>query len=239
MSLLTIVRHGQASFFADNYDQLTAVGEQQSHLLGSYWANQRLVIDEVHTGPRIRQQKSAELAGVDFQRSGLGWPEPIVMQDLDEYDLDGLLNRFAPRLAERNSDFARLVQSYHQSEGEQNRLRDFQRMFEVLLKHWQTNELHDVDVESWPTFRQRVQRALRKIQDQPGRKRRAVLFTSGGFIGCAVQHALGVSDHAALELNWRVRNSSLTDFVFTQDRFTLDSFNSIPHLNDPALWTYR
>ncbi len=239
MSVLTIVRHGQASFFADDYDRLSAVGEQQSRFLGKYWANQRLVIDEVYTGPRVRQRQSAELAGVDYQQSGFVWPELIVLDDLDEYDLDGLVNRFAPRLADRNSDFARLVKNYLQSEGEQNRLRDFQRMFETLLRHWQTNALPDVDVESWPAFRQRVQRVIRRIQDHSGRKRRAVLFTSGGFIGCTVQQALGVSDDMALELNWRVRNSSLTEFVFTQDRFTLDSFNMIPHLDDPTLWTYR
>jgi broad specificity phosphatase PhoE len=66
-----------------------------------------------------------------------------------------------------------------------------------------------------------------------------VVFTSGGVIGCSLQQALGVSDAMALELNWRVRNSSLTEFMFTPDRFTLDSFNAIPHLHDPALWTYR
>ncbi len=42
-----------------------------------------------------------------------------------------------------------------------------------------------------------------------------------------------------MELNWRIRNCSLTEIVFTRDRVTLDSFNGIPHLDDPALWTYR
>jgi hypothetical protein len=40
-------------------------------------------------------------------------------------------------------------------------------------------------------------------------------------------------------LNWRIRNCSITEFVFTADRFTLDSFNSIPHLAEPELWTHR
>jgi len=42
-----------------------------------------------------------------------------------------------------------------------------------------------------------------------------------------------------LELHWRLRNGSLTEFAFTRDRFTLDSFNTVPHLDDPALWSYR
>ncbi len=239
MSQMTLVRHGQASFFADEYDKLSSLGEQQVRRLGRQWAQQRLVIDEVYCGPRSRQRASAELAGSEYQQSGLGWPEPIELADLDEYDLDGLMNRFVPRLAERNSDFARLVEIYRQSEGEQNRLRDFQRMFETLLRHWQAAEFPETGVESWSAFRQRVARVVRHIQDRPGRSRRVVLFTSGGFIGCAVQQALGADDLKALELNWRIRNSSLTEFMFTPDRFTIDSFNAVPHLDDPALWTYR
>jgi broad specificity phosphatase PhoE len=66
-----------------------------------------------------------------------------------------------------------------------------------------------------------------------------VLFTSGGFIGSAVQRTLSGPVRTALELSWRIRNGSLTEFVFTRDRCTLDSFNTVPHLENPDLWTYR
>lgn len=239
MSVLTIVRHGQASFFGDDYDRLSAVGEEQCRHLGKFWARQELVIDEIFTGPRLRQQDSAELTGRAYRQAGLDWPEPTVLDDLDEYDLDGLVNRFAARLAERDSNFNGLMENHLQSQGEHERVRSFQRMFEVLLSHWQAAKVPDDDLESWPAFRQRVQRVIRRIQERSGRGKRVVVFTSGGVIGCLVQQALGVSDAMALELNWRIRNSSLTEFMFTLDRFTLDSFNSIPHLNDPSLWTYR
>jgi hypothetical protein len=36
-----------------------------------------------------------------------------------------------------------------------------------------------------------------------------------------------------------VRNCSLTEFVFSGERISLDSFNAIPHLDDPALRTFR
>jgi broad specificity phosphatase PhoE len=65
------------------------------------------------------------------------------------------------------------------------------------------------------------------------------MFTSGGFIGSAAQLALAAPDRTALELHWRLRNGSLTEFAFTRDRFSLDTFNTVPHLDDPALWTYR
>jgi hypothetical protein len=64
-------------------------------------------------------------------------------------------------------------------------------------------------------------------------------FTSGGFIGVSVQLALSAPDRSGLEVNWRVRNCSLTGFLFSGGRLSLDTFNAIPHLDDPALRTFR
>ena len=226
-------------FFANDYDKLSSIGEQQLRHLGTHWAQQRLVIDEVYCGPRLRQRDSARLAGEEYQKSGLSWPEPIVLEELDEYDLAGLTKYVAPRLAGVNPEFARMAMSYLQSTVELDKLRAFQRMFEVLLRHWQSDTSDRTDVETWPKFRQRVDGAMRRIQTQTARSRRVVVFTSGGFIGCAANLALAAPDATALELNWRVRNASFTEFVFNQDRLSLDSFNATPHLAHPELWTYR
>jgi broad specificity phosphatase PhoE len=72
-----------------------------------------------------------------------------------------------------------------------------------------------------------------------GRGRNLAAFTSVGAITVAMQLATGCSDHAAFDMGWRVRNCSVTDYVFTRDRLTLDGFNAYPHLEDRELWTYR
>ncbi len=239
MSVLTLVRHGQASFFADVYDQLSPLGEQQSRLLGQYWARQGVPIDAVYCGPRIRQYRSAELAGAMVRAAGGDWPELVTRSDLDEFDLHGVLHRLAPELCRQSPDFARLFDDFHRSVENQDRLRNFQRMFEPLLLHWQSRPADDPSLESWPAFRLRVEKAVRRIVEECDSGRRVVVFTSGGFIGGATRLALSAPDHSALELAWRLRNASLTEFVFTQNRFTLDSFNSVPHLEDSALWTHR
>lgn len=239
MSLLTVVRHGQASFFADDYDKLSDLGIKQAQRLGEYWADRQTEFDEVYAGPRFRQQHTAEHAGAVCRQRGLRWPEPIILPALDEYDLSGLTTHLVPKLAELDHEFAQLVETHRKSQGERDRLREFQRMFESLLRRWQLNDIEGLEVESWLAFQQRVQHVVKQIQDSPGRSRKVAVFTSGGFIGTAVQFALGTSADKALELNWRIRNCSITEFVFTADRFTLDSFNSIPHLTDPELWTHR
>jgi broad specificity phosphatase PhoE len=238
MSVLALVRHGQASFFADDYDRLSPVGEAQAQQLGGYWVRQGEVFTDVYTGPRRRQQQTAEMVSDQYHRAGLPWPEPVVLEELDEYDLTGLLDRLAPTLAEQDRAFEDLVGAHLQSEGESERKRTFQRMFETLLTHWQTTPTAE-SLESWPAFRNRVDRGLDRIIERPAQSRRVAAFTSGGFIGAAVARTLEAPDRAALELSWRVRNGSLTHLVFTPGRLTLDDFNTIPHLPDPTYWTYR
>jgi broad specificity phosphatase PhoE len=105
--------------------------------------------------------------------------------------------------------------------------------------HWLTAGDGLNGVESWPAFRERVERGLKRMTDQTGHGRRVVAFTSGGFIGTALQLVLGAPDRTALELNWRIRNCAVTDFVFSQERITLDVFNSAAYLAEPELITYR
>jgi broad specificity phosphatase PhoE len=238
MGTLILVRHAQASFFAADYDQLSALGREQATALGQYWARRGTVFDEVYTGPRARQRQTAELAGAALVQAGVPWPEPVEHPDFDEYDLAGFVNRLAPELARQDPAFAELLASYQQSTDDAVRVRHFQKAFEALTGHWLTaQELSGV--ESWPVFRARVRRGLAHIQTRPERGRRVALFTSGGFIGTAVQLAVAAPDRQALELGWRVRNCSLTEFVFAQDRLTLDGFNAVHHLENPELWTYR
>jgi broad specificity phosphatase PhoE len=239
MSWLTLVRHGQASFFAEDYDQLSPLGQTQARLLGEHWCRRGVVFGEVYTGPRARQRQTAEVVGACYRRAGLPWPEPAMLAELDEYDFGGLLQRLAPALAAQDPGFSDLVEGYRRSVGEAEQGRAFQRMFEALTLHWLAGLSALEGLESWLAFRDRVRRGLEHIRTRPGSGRRVAAFTSGGFIGTTVQHALAAPDRSALEVNWRLRNCSLTELVFSRHRLTLDSFNTVPHLEDAELWTYR
>jgi broad specificity phosphatase PhoE len=238
MSTLTLVRHAQASLFADNYDVLSSLGETQARLLGEFWTRRQIEFDEVYCGPRARQRQTADIAGSAFVQAGGTWPKPVVLAELDEYDLGGLLRDLAPQLARHDAAFATLLENYRQNENGPNRARSFWPMFEALTMHWATTPDSVAGVEAYAAFRDRVNCGLRHIMEKSGSGRRVAVFASGGVIGTAVRLALAAPDRAAMEVNWRVRNCSLTDFVFTTGRFSIDSFNALPHLEDPALWTY-
>jgi broad specificity phosphatase PhoE len=239
MSSLTLVRHTQASFHADHYDQLSSLGERQALLLGEAWVRQRRKLTEVYVGPRSRQRHTAELVAACYQRAGLPFPELVTLPELDEYDLSGILQRLAPELARQDLEFARLFDGQRRGLTGRDRERSFQTMFERLLRHWQTaTEVMD-GLETWPTFCERVARGIKYMTDQPGQSRRVAAFTSGGFIGVATQRVLGAPDRTALEINWRIRNGAVTEFVYSGERITLDSFNSVAHFEEPELVTYR
>jgi hypothetical protein len=72
-----------------------------------------------------------------------------------------------------------------------------------------------------------------------GKSETSAIFTSGGPVAVSVQRALHLSPQDTLEVAWMPRNCSYSEFVFSGDRFTLSTFNSFQHLDDPALLTYR
>ncbi len=61
MSKLYFFRHAQASFLADNYDQLSSHGEKQSFELGKYLVEKDFQFDKIFVGPLSRQKKTFEI----------------------------------------------------------------------------------------------------------------------------------------------------------------------------------
>lgn len=60
MGTLYLVRHGQASFGADDYDVLSPLGHQQALRLGEYFAAKGMVFDAALTGTLQRQISTYE-----------------------------------------------------------------------------------------------------------------------------------------------------------------------------------
>lgn len=239
MSDLVLVRHGKADAFGENYDRLTDIGREQSRQLADFWLRQKTTFDEVYSGPLVRQIDTAREVGDRIRAAGMPWPEPMIIEELHEYDGHGIVNRFGPQLAETDEGIRKLIDADRQSVSAKDKHRTFQHLFEALVMRWVAGELSAPDMEGWADFHSRVVRGLGQIVNREGSRRRVAVFTSGGPISVAVQMATNAPEHMAMELNWRIRNASLTGIVFSRGRQTLDYFNTIPHLNDPSLWTWR
>ncbi len=233
MSTLTLVRHGQARSFEPDH-VLTATGEAQAYELAQYWLRHRVRFDEVCTGSLARQAGTERVVADCFRDAGEPWPAAVRDHSWNEYDATGVLGQLVPH----DPMLGALAAEYESARGGPEENRRFQRMLEAAMLRWLEGRIESRHVELWPAFRDRVTAAIERLRSGPPGRRIAV-FTSGGPIGFATHLAMQAPAKVFLDINWRVRNASLTHFAFDRDRFTLDSFNGIPHLADPGLWTYR
>jgi broad specificity phosphatase PhoE len=239
MSHLLLVRHGQASFLEQNYDKLSARGEAQSRLLGEYWARHKIAIDRVYSGPRVRQRETARLVGEAYRKAGLDWPEVQVLDAFDEFRAEAVIEQSLPPLIQSDVRIRDMYQDFEKAEGQAERFKTFQRMFEVVVSRWADGELPVPGIEPWPEFCDRVQAGFAALTTNGNRGRRIVIFSSGGPTGVAMQRALKLSTEATLKTAWMVANSAYSQFLFSGNRFTLTSYNSYPHITDRDFLTYR
>lgn len=239
MSKMVLVRHGQASFFSDDYDKLSEMGVRQSAVLGEYWLERDESFDEVYVGTLRRQRETADAAREVFEAAGRPWPEPVVLPGLDEYPADEVMDSLVPVLSEKDESFARLKSDFDTAQEGREKYRTFHRLLAAVMVEW-VGGRHDTNgLMPWTTFRDGVRESIRHIVSRAGSGRRVVVFSSGGPIGVAVQSTLRAPDLMAAELNWRIHNCSVTELTFSGDRIALDCFNVVAHLTDPEMLTYR
>lgn len=229
MSRLMLVRHGQAS-----QDRLTDLGLRQARALAERWREEGIRLDAVWHGALERQR---ETAAVVAARCDL--PCPQLLAGLDEYPAEAIVERLAPRLADDDEAYAALYAAWRNGGPAEQANARFQRMFEPAMRAWLDNRYSDLDILHWTSFQDGVLRALQMMMQAAGKGASIAAFTSGGPIGVIVQNALEAPAAKALQLNWCIRNASVTTLLFHGDRLSLDRFNDTAHLQKDALESFR
>lgn len=229
MRELLLIRHGQASFSAEDYDQLSPVGEQQSSMLGAWLSACGAQPDLVAMGPRVRHRDTARLcqeaAGISLQ--------PVLMPGLDEVDHNELLARQRPDLAGPGALRAEMKRA-------DDPHRAFQRLFSDAITRW-VSGAHDAEYSlSWPAFRAGVLNTLRELSEYPARTIWA--FTSGGPIAVIANALLHAPEAQTFQLSWPLVNTGVTRLRLGSRGATLVTYNTWPHLEqtgDAQLVTLR
>lgn len=234
-----MVRHGQASYMSEDYDRLSPLGEEQAAKLGEFWARHGLAFDVCFHGPAKRHIRTAEIAADTVRAAGLFWPELQVLPEVDEFDAFRVARLLTPRLVECDPEIRRLNDEFFANRHNPEGGRLLQKLFEAVARSWCSGQFDMPEVESWTQFRERVQRGVAHIRETCGSGRNVVVITSGGPIAATMAQALGLPPAAAIEFVWLARNASFAEFLYSGERFSMHSFNSIPHLDDRRLLTYR
>ncbi|RZM01945.1 MAG: histidine phosphatase family protein [Variovorax sp.] len=216
MGTLYLVRHGQASFGAADYDRLSALGHRQAVRLGEHWKERGMRFDAVITGTLRRHGQTwdgiAEGLGLST-REATPWP------GLNEYDSDAVIAALEAGPLGRPDT----------PEGYKHHF----RLLRDGLGRWMDGRTAPTGMPSYVDFLAGVTGALDHVREHHHGSR-VLVVSSGGPIGLAVAHVLGGGTAAAIELNMRIRNTAVTEFVVTPRRHALLTFNTLPHLDAAA-----
>lgn len=236
MSTLFLVRHGQASFKSDNYDQLSPLGETQARILGHHWATFSMKFDRVYVGPLQRHRQTHEAIVSAYQENGLHLPEPESLPELDEHPGVEIMKHALPKLAQEDPVIKAAIDIPETSEAEE--YKRYMKTFERVMQLWVRNELNVNGFQSWASFQAQAQQALEKIMAANSGGKTVVAITSTGPIAVAVGGALNLENEQILDLSWNVRNASYAEFKFSGKRLSLSTFNAASHFQQAELLTY-
>ncbi|WP_379945029.1 histidine phosphatase family protein [Marinobacter sp. LM1] len=229
MATIYLVRHGQASFGKENYDQLSPRGWEQGRILGR-WLAGKVEPGAVFGGNLQRHRETVEAITTGY---GVSLPDMQVLEGLNEFDHLEVVERLRPEWADKQV-MARDLASFPKP------ARAFQQAFEKAVTRWVSGEFDQEYSETWNGFRQRVGHALDQLIELADGAD-VIVSTSGGPIAVIAQRLLELSDHKALEMNNVIANTSVSRILYSGPRRSLAVFNNYSHLEaeDPALVTFR
>ena len=238
MTVIYLIRHGQAAFGAREYDRLSPIGERQARIIGHHMQRCLPQLDGLCSGGMVRQDRTAEIA-----REAMGEaPPPLrTVPAFAEYDHVALFKAYLPSfLASPDVEVASLEELMADS-----------KMLERALRHvlasW-VNEMPNegAPVLSWTEFCRRAADAMEQLLVAHRPRARLAVFTSGGIITALLRKLLDLSQRSALGLTVSLYNASVTQLYFPQQgpvgEGLLMGYNNITHLEmtaDRDLITFR
>jgi broad specificity phosphatase PhoE len=230
MGAIYLVRHGQASFAAADYDQLSPLGHEQARVLGAALARRGVRAHVLVCGGMRRHAQTASecLTGMGLEARwdvDPGW---------DEYDHNEVLAGLDPRYKLQAELAADLLQH-------EDPRRAFQAIFERAMERWVDAAYHAEYRESWPAFCARVEGALARTAARLGRSENALVFTSGGAISVVLRSLLGLADARTLSFSASLVNASVSKLLVGARGIVLSTVNEHSHFegDDARLISYR
>jgi len=217
LSSVHLVRHGQASFGADDYDRLSELGWKQSARLGEYWRERGRAFDRVIMGTLRRHDETWK--GI---AQGLGVPVdawPLLRTErLNEYDSAAVIATVHPDPLPK-ADTPELYRHHF-------------RLLRDGLRRWMQGETQPEGMPAYADFRAGIADVLKQVSaSEPDR---VLVVSSGGPIATAVGHVLGTPAQSTIELNFHIRNSAVSELTYNAKGQRLISYNTLYHLDGEA-----
>jgi broad specificity phosphatase PhoE len=222
MGTLYFVRHGQASFGAANYDQLSPLGYEQAAFLGAYFAAHGIAFEATLTGSLARHRQTHEgiLTGMGLTTQASS--AAAVWPGLNEYKPEAVVRSVYDGVLDK-PDTPQAYKAHFQ-------------LLRKGLTAWSEGLVTPEGMPTYSEFKAGVHEALAHVQAHC--KGPVLVVSSGGPISMVIADLMGASAAAGIELNFRMRNSAVSEMEYSAKRHTVVSFNTLPHLASPerAKW---
>jgi broad specificity phosphatase PhoE len=165
--------------------------------------------------------------------------EPEIDPRFAEFDLDMVYRGIAPVLSARDERFRAEFEAMRRAmeAADAPVHREWNRCDIQVFQAWFSAEI-PVEGETWLEFRSRVHSVfdwLRQIRSGE----HVAVFTSATPIGLILAALFGADDARAMHLAGACYNASITTLRVRDGDIRLMHYNSIGHLDDPALRTFR
>lgn len=220
MSFLYCVRHSQASAHAEDYDQLSELGYEQSALLGKRLATMLPTIDHVWYGPRKRHHQTY------VSSKQPDWPTPVLKEWLDEFPAHEIMEKGLPTL--RGTHLESHIEIINNQVGTGSP--EFLTVLQYLCDQWVSERLILDDVESGAQYKHRIKNGIQEVQEVLARGESIILFSSAGAISTLFGTTLKADPVHSLHIAWAMYNTSITTLRHFHGGLINCSLNWIDHI---------
>jgi broad specificity phosphatase PhoE len=220
MATIYIVRHGQASFGAQNYDELSQLGRRQAQVVGEYFRDRGVNFDAVYSGDLSRQRETARLAIASQPAEVNHCVDPRFNEIQNEEQLKCLM----PEVLKVNPAVKTLVDKGLGSS------KDYQKVIDAVFNYWVSPACDDPRIQSWAEYSSNARQALTDVMQTQGSGKTIGIFTSGGTLATLVAQVLGLGGEGTYQLYEPVFNCSVTQLFYSGSKVSLSYYNDCSFL---------
>ncbi len=252
MADIYCIRHGQASFATDNYDQLSEIGYRQGTLLGEHLVKAGVRFDYIYAGSLKRQIQTAQQVIEVYQSHDVAIPELVIDPRWNELESEEQVKELAPLVAAQLMASLRAEGNIDDGVGAEQLMslamtdkKIFQKLIRATFDLWASlgqgderliastlDSTEGLDqLESWQQAHARVTGALQDVHQANTSGKKTAIFSSGGIIAIIAAHVLKLPSSGVYPLFEKVINCSITRLINNSNEVALSSFNEHAYLN--------
>lgn len=224
---LVLVRHGQASLGTDDYDRLSECGHRQAERVAERLADRIQARPELWSGTLYRHgQTLAPLVARNDEAA-------VQCEDLNEFSTYGLVRAALENAARLGLE----VPPRHQLRDPVAHLDVLLDWFPGVMAAWQDDRLESPEIGTWPAFRARVLRPVRRWEASLRAGRNVVVVTSAGVIATLMAALSGRDLAWQRDLAVKLYNASVSELTPAEGAWQIETCNCTRHLEADSLRT--